>query len=248
MHITYSDDLNLFDRSICFIREHYKNVTNSSVVVQWNEVEDYLLTTYTVTWTSESDPSNVQSAALIEQTSYTITGLTLDTVYTIDVIAANRCGTGPEFTTSVSLSTDTTSTTSSISPTVTTSTNLMTIISTATPNSANTTTTTDITSINAAITTIPFDTIATSPTQLSTTTTSVMMNPSTTTTSTISMTTTVSRDTISSTTKITTLMTATSSSTIITYPITTAVTSIEVLPTHTVNPVDDKGNFSSTCS
>ena len=83
-----------------------KNVTNSSVVVQWDEVEDYLLTTtYTVTWTSERDPSNIQSATLTEQSSYTITGLTLDTVYTITVTAANECGQGPEFVTSIIIST-----------------------------------------------------------------------------------------------------------------------------------------------
>ena len=73
-----------------------RNITDSSIVVQWDEVEDYLLTTaYTVTWTSESNPSNIQSAALIEQSSYTITGLTLDTIYTITVTAANKCGRGP---------------------------------------------------------------------------------------------------------------------------------------------------------
>ena len=107
-----------------------KNITDSSVVVQWNEVEDYLLTTtYTVTWTSERDYI-FQAAILIEQSSYTITGLTLDTVYIITVTAANRCGGGPEFATRISFSADTTSTTSSISPTITTSTNSMTIMST----------------------------------------------------------------------------------------------------------------------
>ena len=107
-----------------------KNITDSSVVVQWNEVEDYLLTTtYTVTWTSERDYI-FQAATLIEQSSYTITGLTLDTVYTITVTATNKCGGGPEFATSISFSADTTSTTSSISPTVTASTNPMTIMST----------------------------------------------------------------------------------------------------------------------
>ena len=94
-----------------------KNIKNS-IVVQWDAVDDSLATTYVITWTSESD-HNLQSATLIEQSSYTITGLTLDTVYFITVTAANRCGAGPEFVTRVSLSTDTTSTISSISPTVT---------------------------------------------------------------------------------------------------------------------------------
>ena len=44
---------------------------------------------------------------LIEQSPYTITGLTLDTVYTITVTASNRCGTGPEYSTSVSFPTGT---------------------------------------------------------------------------------------------------------------------------------------------
>ena len=100
----------------------------SSIVVQWDAVDDSLITTYTVIWTREIS-QNLQSVTLIEQSSYTITGLTLDTVYTITVTAANRCGAGPEFITGVSLSTDTTSTTSIISPTITASTNPMTIMS-----------------------------------------------------------------------------------------------------------------------
>ena len=43
----------------------------------------------------------MQSYTLIEQSSYTITGLTLDRVYTIIVTASNNCGTGPEYRTSV---------------------------------------------------------------------------------------------------------------------------------------------------
>ena len=78
-----------------------KSFKDSSIVVQWDEVDDFLLTTYTVTWTSNGTNS-IQSHSLIEQSSYTITGLTLDTVYTITVTAANRCGQGPEYLTSVS--------------------------------------------------------------------------------------------------------------------------------------------------
>ena len=89
-----------------------KNTESPSIVVQWNEVDDSLPTTYTVTWTSESDLNNVQVNTLIEQSSCKITGLTLDTVYTITVTAANRCGTGPEYSTSVSLTIDASSTTS----------------------------------------------------------------------------------------------------------------------------------------
>ena len=62
-----------------------------------------LATNYTVTWTSETDHKS--SVATTMETSHTITGLTLDTVYTITVAAANMCGNGPEFRTSISFST-----------------------------------------------------------------------------------------------------------------------------------------------
>ena len=94
-----------------------KNIRSSSIIILWNPVDDFLPTTYTVALTDGRNVSEV--ATLTEQTSYTITGLTLDTIYTITVTAANRCGDGPEFSTSISFSNDTTSTTSTISPTVT---------------------------------------------------------------------------------------------------------------------------------
>ena len=77
---------------------------NLSIVLQWDEVDNYLSTTYVVTWTSERDHI-VKVTNLIEQSSHTITGLTLDTVYTITVTAANNCGTGLEYSTSVSFPT-----------------------------------------------------------------------------------------------------------------------------------------------
>ena len=79
-------------------------------------MDDFLPTIYTVALTDGRDFS--QLATLTEQTSYTITGLTLDTVYTITVTAANRCGQGPEYSTSISFSNEVTSTTSTISPAV----------------------------------------------------------------------------------------------------------------------------------
>ena len=112
-----------------------KNIESSSVVVQWDVVNDFLPTTYTIIWTDERYLFEV--ATLIELTSYTISGLALDTVYTITVTAANDCGRGSAFSTSILFTTDTTSTTSSISPTVTASTNP--IISTANPSSTTTT-------------------------------------------------------------------------------------------------------------
>ena len=80
-----------------------KGIRNSSIVVQWDSVDDFLHTTYTIFWTSGRD--HAQAVAVDEQTSYTITGLTLDTVYTITVTAVNKCGQGPRFRTTVSLST-----------------------------------------------------------------------------------------------------------------------------------------------
>ena len=80
-----------------------KNIESSSVVVQWDAVDDSLTTIYTITWTSAG--GGLQVATLIEQTSYIITGLTLDTVYTITVTVANVCGSGPEFRTSILIST-----------------------------------------------------------------------------------------------------------------------------------------------
>ena len=97
-----------------------KNIDTSSIVIQWDAVDDFLNTTYTVTWTDEEDA--MQVATLIEQTSYTITGLTLDTVYTITVTAANMCGDGPKVMNSILISTDTTSN-------VTASTNPMDVVS-----------------------------------------------------------------------------------------------------------------------
>ena len=99
------------------------NIESSSIVVQWNEVEDSRITSYLITWYSSS-VQLVTKRLSSDQASYAITGLTLNTVYTIHAFAQNNCGSGPKFTTSIILSTTTTST-SSISPIVTTSTNPM---------------------------------------------------------------------------------------------------------------------------
>ena len=85
-----------------------KNTESSSIVVQWDEVDDSLPTTYMVIWTSERDDI-AQSQGLVEQSSYTITGLTLDTVYAIIVTATNRCGSGPEYRSIISFTSGTTS-------------------------------------------------------------------------------------------------------------------------------------------
>ena len=108
-----------------------------SIVVQWDEVDDTLTTTYTVTWTSDGTNS-IQSATLIEQSSYTITGLTLDTVYTITVTAANRCGAGQDYRTSISVTTDATINSITPTPTITASETII-IVSTAPPTTLSTT-------------------------------------------------------------------------------------------------------------
>ena len=79
-----------------------KNTESSSIVVQWDEVDDSLTTSYIVTWTSERDHTE-SSPGLTDLTSYTIPGLILDTVYTVTVTANNICGPGPEYRTNVTL-------------------------------------------------------------------------------------------------------------------------------------------------
>ena len=123
-----------------------KSITNSSIVVQWDAVDDSLSTTYTIIWTDDRDLNEVDTVD--EQTSYTITGLTLDTVYTIYVTAANKCGGGPEFRTSVFFSTNTTFTTSTIVTTsMTCSTTAVTHPTTTTTAMINTTTTNSMTTV-----------------------------------------------------------------------------------------------------
>ena len=131
-----------------------KNTESSSIVVQWDEVDDSLPTTYVVTWASERDHI-VQVKTLTVQSSYTITGLTLDTVYNITVTASNICGTGPEYRTSVSL------TTGSISSNISAITSTMTITSATSSNTSTAITKSSTITITASI---------------------AMMNPSTTTT------------------------------------------------------------------
>ena len=79
------------------------NNESLSSVVQWDAVDPLLATNYTVTWTSETDRTPLTVNTM--ETSYTITRLTLDTVYTITVSAVNMCGRGPGFTTSISFPT-----------------------------------------------------------------------------------------------------------------------------------------------
>ena len=138
-----------------------KNIESSSIVVQWDKVDNSLPTNYIVTWTSERDHIT-HPVTLIEQSSYTITGLILDTVYTIAVTANNRCGQGPEYRTSVILTADTMPT---MSPKVTTS-----IPPTTFMSSINYGTTTAVVSISAATTTTAVINLSTTSTATATTT------------------------------------------------------------------------------
>ena len=78
-----------------------KRILRSEIIVKWDPVDDSLPTNYTVTWDS-NETNSTQSSTLTEQSSYTITGSTLDTVYTITVTVTNRCGGVPEYRTNVS--------------------------------------------------------------------------------------------------------------------------------------------------
>ena len=98
-------------------------IDKRSIVLQWDAVDDSLTTTYTIQWIIAGHSGVPQVATLTEQTSYTITELTLDKAYSITVNAANICGTGEGFSTRINLSIVTTSTTSSNSPAITASTN-----------------------------------------------------------------------------------------------------------------------------
>ena len=81
-----------------------KNLVDLSVAVQWDEVDDFLPITYIVAWTNKKDDI-IHLVTITEESSYTLTGLTLDTVYIITVAASNMCGTGPGYSTTVSFPT-----------------------------------------------------------------------------------------------------------------------------------------------
>ena len=139
-----------------------KSVASSSIVVQWDAVDDSLITTYVVTWTKNG--VNLQTATLTERTSYTITGLTLDTVYTITVTARNDCDRGPEFTTSVLFSANTVSTILNISPTTITTISATTTAISVTTTATSTASITNTTTITSTITTTAITTNATTTT------------------------------------------------------------------------------------
>ena len=100
-------------------------ITDVSFVVQWDAVINQSVDRYIVNW---SDGTNPVESVVIHNTSYTVTGLTPNTTYTVTVAAVNMCGTGlastgnNSVTTNVLFSVNTTSTTSvfhDVTPTVT---------------------------------------------------------------------------------------------------------------------------------
>ena len=153
-----------------------KDIENSSIIVhaQWNAMDDFLPTSYAVNWNSGTDQA--QAAAVhVDKQTYTITGLTVDTVYTITV-TATTCGQESKFSTTISLYTSTSS------PTFTANTNPMPIISTVDPSVTSIATMTAVTAdYTDPIDITPFDNTATimNPTIVNTTT-ATTMNPTTT--------------------------------------------------------------------
>ena len=104
MYINNINGFNLFAGPYDLTVNITENIMDLSVVVQWDAVDDLLPTNFVVTLIGDETYS-IQSPTLIEQSSYTITGLTIDTVYTITVTASNTCGTGQEHRANVSFRT-----------------------------------------------------------------------------------------------------------------------------------------------
>ena len=197
-----------------------EDIDSLSVFIQWDAVINFLNTTYMVTWNNGINP--VESAPLTEQTSYTITGLTLDAVYNITVTAANECGTGSEFSTSIVLSADIPPTSSSISSTITSPVTTTDLIATtiAVVNTSST-----IVTINSSI---PSDTVVVPSVFLSPVANSTTSFTSTSTTSSIAIITTT---TFAVTTTITTTADASTTATVDPTKYTPSLTSIDITTT-----------------
>lgn len=69
------------------------NVTHESFVVEWEAVMDASSVNYTVRWVGED---GINATATVNALSYTVTGLTENTSYSVAVFAINTCcGQGP---------------------------------------------------------------------------------------------------------------------------------------------------------
>ena len=91
------------------------DITSESFVIQWDAVMDLSTVNYTVRWYGE-DGSN--GTATVNGLSYTVPGLTNSTYYNVTVVAINTCGAGP-MSDVVMVITNTSSTTTGITPTPT---------------------------------------------------------------------------------------------------------------------------------
>ena len=70
-----------------------EDITSESFVVLWDEVTDYFIVNYNVTWYDESD---IVGMVTVNSPPYTVTGLTTNTSYNVTVVAINTCcGAGP---------------------------------------------------------------------------------------------------------------------------------------------------------
>ena len=74
------------------VRIPVEHITNESIVVQWDAVDDIFPVTYNVTWYNEIGIIGMDT---VNGTSHTVTGLTAYTSYNITVVAINTCGAGP---------------------------------------------------------------------------------------------------------------------------------------------------------
>ena len=70
------------------IRFSPDDITNESLVIQWDAVIDLFTVTYIVRWYRGDEEIGMAS---VDEPSYTVTGLTANTFYGVTVVAINTC-------------------------------------------------------------------------------------------------------------------------------------------------------------